>query len=163
MNDREQLRAYLASRDVACPECGYNLRGSADGVCSECGSAYRFVALLVNKDTGNDYRYSQPLSRLHSVGSMGLLLPTVVLGIFLSVILFAAIDETLYVGDETWKLVGWSLLFAVHVMANVVYNSNLQWFLRLSGVKKAMVVSLCYYWALLPLPVSLAIALASSL
>lgn len=35
--DREVLRAYLAQRDVACPGCGYNLRGAQDTVCPECG------------------------------------------------------------------------------------------------------------------------------
>ena len=36
LND-DSLRSYLASRDVPCPRCGYNLRGSQDSVCSECG------------------------------------------------------------------------------------------------------------------------------
>jgi hypothetical protein len=31
------LRAFLAERDVACPGCGYNLRGIAGSGCPECG------------------------------------------------------------------------------------------------------------------------------
>lgn len=35
---REQkLAAYLADRDVACPGCGYNLRGLKSRECPECG------------------------------------------------------------------------------------------------------------------------------
>ena len=33
----QKLAAYLAERDVACPGCGYNLRGVTGGVCPECG------------------------------------------------------------------------------------------------------------------------------
>jgi len=37
VNEAAQLRKYLADRDVACPMCGYNLRGAAGSVCTECG------------------------------------------------------------------------------------------------------------------------------
>ncbi len=33
----DQLRDFLAGRDVPCPACGYNLRGLAAPVCPECG------------------------------------------------------------------------------------------------------------------------------
>lgn len=33
----EVIKAFLADRDVACPGCGYNLRGCAAEMCSECG------------------------------------------------------------------------------------------------------------------------------
>lgn len=45
MGDRDALdrmNAYLATRDVACAVCGYNLRGVRGGVCPECGVAIRF-------------------------------------------------------------------------------------------------------------------------
>jgi hypothetical protein len=32
------LRAYLRERDVACPACGHNLRGTAHFACPECGA-----------------------------------------------------------------------------------------------------------------------------
>ncbi|MEM9166951.1 MAG: hypothetical protein AAGB48_07975 [Planctomycetota bacterium] len=37
MSEADQLRAYLAERDVPCPRCGYNLRGVREPVCPECG------------------------------------------------------------------------------------------------------------------------------
>jgi len=44
----DTLRAYLAERDVPCPGCGYNLRGSQDSVCPECGGP---VELTVTRAT----------------------------------------------------------------------------------------------------------------
>lgn len=35
--DDVDLRAFLADRDVACPLCGYNLRGLTSDGCPECG------------------------------------------------------------------------------------------------------------------------------
>ncbi len=35
--DAEMLKAYLAERDVACPGCGYSLKGCASDRCPECG------------------------------------------------------------------------------------------------------------------------------
>lgn len=31
------LKEFLATRDIACPVCGYNLRGIASNKCPECG------------------------------------------------------------------------------------------------------------------------------
>ena len=36
--DTQLLHALLASRDVACPVCAYNLRGIESGNCPECGA-----------------------------------------------------------------------------------------------------------------------------
>lgn len=35
-DDADLVRAFLATRDVACPGCGYNLRGLAGTRCPEC-------------------------------------------------------------------------------------------------------------------------------
>lgn len=35
-DDSDILKEYLAARDVACPGCGYNLRGLTTGRCPEC-------------------------------------------------------------------------------------------------------------------------------
>ncbi len=36
-DDGELLRAFLAGRSVACPSCGYDLRGLTGAACPECG------------------------------------------------------------------------------------------------------------------------------
>lgn len=38
LTEAELLKAYLAERDVACPGCGYNLKGCVTEKCPECGS-----------------------------------------------------------------------------------------------------------------------------
>ena len=38
-DDAGLLRAYLADRDVACPQCKYNLRNLVGATCPECGEA----------------------------------------------------------------------------------------------------------------------------
>ncbi|MEO1716445.1 MAG: hypothetical protein AAFR76_04975 [Planctomycetota bacterium] len=42
MPDADQIKAYLADRDVPCPRCGYNLRGVADPTCPECAGEISF-------------------------------------------------------------------------------------------------------------------------
>ena len=42
----ELVAAFLAERDVACPGCGYNLRGVSAGRCPECA---RELALMVEQ------------------------------------------------------------------------------------------------------------------
>jgi hypothetical protein len=37
----DDLREYVAERDVACPSCGYNLRGLESSTCPECGCGLR--------------------------------------------------------------------------------------------------------------------------
>lgn len=38
-SESELLALYLADRDIPCPSCGYNMRGSEKCVCPECGKA----------------------------------------------------------------------------------------------------------------------------
>jgi len=42
---RQTLAEYLATRDVACPKCGYNLRALKVGTCPECGWEIDFEQL----------------------------------------------------------------------------------------------------------------------
>lgn len=35
-NSGGELRVFLPERDVACPNCGYNLKGLAGSTCPEC-------------------------------------------------------------------------------------------------------------------------------
>jgi hypothetical protein len=37
VKDDPLLRELLRSRDIACPDCGYNLRDNQSSVCPECG------------------------------------------------------------------------------------------------------------------------------
>lgn len=39
MSDGALLRAFLASRDIGCPACGYNLCSIKSAKCPECGAA----------------------------------------------------------------------------------------------------------------------------
>ncbi|MEO1535249.1 MAG: hypothetical protein AAFS11_06795 [Planctomycetota bacterium] len=45
MSDADQLRAYLADRDVPCPGCKYNLRDLVHVSCPECDAAIDLAAL----------------------------------------------------------------------------------------------------------------------
>lgn len=44
-----QLVSFLAGRDVACPGCGYNLRGLGEAICPECGKLIEINALTARK------------------------------------------------------------------------------------------------------------------
>ena len=44
-DDAQDLRNYLATRDAACPSCGYNLRGLTSDRCPEC---HQEIALRVS-------------------------------------------------------------------------------------------------------------------
>jgi hypothetical protein len=47
------LPLFLASRDAACPACGYNLRGLREARCPECGEAIALrVGLVEPLDDG---------------------------------------------------------------------------------------------------------------
>jgi hypothetical protein len=37
--DSQLLGQFLSDRDIGCPACGYNLRGSSAPRCGECGAA----------------------------------------------------------------------------------------------------------------------------
>lgn len=51
-DDAASLHAYLADRDVACPGCGYNLRGLMHGTCPECSQDLRLTVGLVEPRLG---------------------------------------------------------------------------------------------------------------
>ncbi|MFO0835357.1 MAG: hypothetical protein U0638_10320 [Phycisphaerales bacterium] len=51
-HDLASLRAYLAERDVACPSCGYNLRGLQSPACPECNQALKLQVGLVEPRLG---------------------------------------------------------------------------------------------------------------
>lgn len=51
-DDAASLQAYLADRDVACPGCGYNLRGLVRQACPECSQDLRLTIGLVEPRLG---------------------------------------------------------------------------------------------------------------
>lgn len=52
-HDLAALRAYLAERDVACPSCGYNLRGLQSPACPECNQALKLQVGLAEPRIGH--------------------------------------------------------------------------------------------------------------
>ncbi|MEO1716444.1 MAG: hypothetical protein AAFR76_04970 [Planctomycetota bacterium] len=59
MSDADQLRAYLAERDVPCPRCGYNLRGVTEPVCPEC--EFSLTLELHGRNVDRDRRVQRTL------------------------------------------------------------------------------------------------------
>lgn len=51
-SEPDLLPAFLASQDVACPGCGYNLRGLREPRCPECGEAIALRVGLVDPRQG---------------------------------------------------------------------------------------------------------------
>jgi hypothetical protein len=51
-HDREELRRYIAERDIPCPGCGYNLRGLASNRCPECNRLLRLTVAAVDAGIG---------------------------------------------------------------------------------------------------------------
>jgi hypothetical protein len=50
--DQSELAWYLQGRDVACPGCGYNLRGLSSGTCPECNQALTLTVTLADGHVG---------------------------------------------------------------------------------------------------------------
>jgi len=48
----ELLARFLRDRDLACPRCGYSLRGLASNACHECGDRLRLQVGLVEPKLG---------------------------------------------------------------------------------------------------------------
>jgi hypothetical protein len=51
-DDAQDLRNYLATRDAACPSCGYNLRGLTSDRCPECNQEIALRVSLVDPRVG---------------------------------------------------------------------------------------------------------------
>jgi len=56
VNEANQLRKYLADRDVACPMCGYNLRGVTLLACPECGGRIDYTSVDLNRRETQAFR-----------------------------------------------------------------------------------------------------------
>lgn len=69
--DTHALREFLATRNEACPACGYNLRGLTQDRCPECGA--RLVLQLADA--------ARPLSRAAVAGFVGWSFDATLLGL----------------------------------------------------------------------------------
>jgi len=52
IDNAQALREFLATRDAACPSCGYNLRGLVGGMCPECNQEIALRIALVDPRVG---------------------------------------------------------------------------------------------------------------
>jgi hypothetical protein len=55
-SEETELRDFLGSRDVACPQCGYNLRGAPANTCPECGGEFTLERLLISQSANRKQR-----------------------------------------------------------------------------------------------------------
>jgi hypothetical protein len=55
----ESFESFVAERDVACPICGYNLRGMRGPVCPECGAGVDFGVFRKFGPRAKTYRWAQ--------------------------------------------------------------------------------------------------------
>lgn len=65
-----ELRSYLAERDVACPGCGYNLRGLSTDRCPECNQHLELRVSLAEPRLG---AYLAAVTGVLAGGSLALL------------------------------------------------------------------------------------------
>jgi len=52
IDNAQALREFLATREAACPSCGYNLRGLVGGMCPECNQEIALRIALVDPRVG---------------------------------------------------------------------------------------------------------------
>ena len=60
----ESLIDHLASHDVKCPMCGYNLRNNPNGTCSECGLDLASIPLTRLEMIYKDAKFERGVLRL---------------------------------------------------------------------------------------------------
>lgn len=80
--DGNLLRAFLHDRDVACPQCGYNLRDQLSDRCPECGE--RIVLQL---------SLAEPKQKLLIAGLIGLCFPA---GLHALLFIYIAVRITVF-------------------------------------------------------------------
>ena len=77
-DDADALRDYLAARDAACPNCGYNLRGLASPACPECNQGLSLGVHLAEPALGT---YVATLAAAFATGGAGALSTAVFLAL----------------------------------------------------------------------------------
>lgn len=100
MPKTDPLIAYLTAHDAPCPRCGYNLHGLKTPTCPECSLDLHdseLGALLVPDGT-------EPYDPLYEFGSIGLVVPKVVLPLITIVILISPAISFVEDGEWNWSL-----------------------------------------------------------
>ncbi len=70
----EELRAFLAGRDAACPRCGYNLRGLVGAECPECGLGLSLARLRARVEHAEWRESRLPRDPITTAGLIGSIL-----------------------------------------------------------------------------------------
>jgi hypothetical protein len=152
MDDRELLLTYLSDRDVACPECFYNLRDNTDARCPECGGMLGFrdrIVRVVRKPSRPPIR---PGGRMHNLAVWGLGVPAIFFGS--SFISYFQGDESGAVDTATAIFI---IGFVVHLIAALVLSNLKPWYQRQTRVFQRAVMLMSWYW--LPMLIAFAVGL----
>jgi len=163
MEDRELLLNYLADRDVACPECYYNLRGNTDSICPECGGLLGLRDTIVRIVRKPARPPMKPGDRMHRFAVTGLSVPAVYFGIALVMYLGEAREQmestkqqySAYPSDSMLAVV--VVAFVAHLVAALVLNNLKPVYQRRTRKFQRAVMLLAWYW--LPMLVVFVVAL----
>jgi hypothetical protein len=90
-DDAQDLRNYLATRDAACPSCGYNLRGLSVQACPEC-----------NQEIGLRVALTEPRIGLFLVGVVGWALGAGFSLLLLVFVLFSSLKYSRSIGPSDY-------------------------------------------------------------
>lgn len=153
MRNDALLAGYLEENDAPCPNCGYSLRGTPASTCPECGEELALASWVVRRDDQLRYTMDLRASAVHTFALLGVLIPTVLIGIFAMGMAVSSFENSAAV----WECVISSCLFLLHIAASILLGVNLPWVMNLKRWQKAMLLCACYYWAIIVLPVSLAL------
>lgn len=160
IRDEELIRAYLVGRDVACPECSYNLRDLREARCPECGCTLAIKGEILRVRGRPSRPPRKPGDWMHRVGTSGL----VVAALISASIVWGQMDSydaragTLddgFWGDPSWA--GAMISLCVHLSVVVIFVNLKPQFQRRSRVFQRVVMLLCWYW--LPILLTLFMAL----
>lgn len=112
-DDRHGLRDYLAERDIACPGCGYNLRGLPGDACPECGKPVELARV-------RSRRSRHPADRSFACG----------VGVALAAIVGWVIAIVMSASDPMWMIALWvpgAMLVALIVLVCVWTGALRAW------------------------------------
>ena len=151
MRNEELLAGYLKDNGAPCPSCGYDLRGTPTSTCPECGEELALAACVVKRDDRLKYTLDPRASAVHTFALLGVLIPTVLIGIFAMGMAVSSFENAAAV----MQCVVASCLFLLHMAAAILLGVNLPWVMNLKRWKKVVLLCASYYWAIMVLPVGL--------